>query len=68
MARALRRADGLFGTGLAASVVDKPLGAEQPDRSRATGAYFSATGLPDASVTFAQAFSTAPTTLSGMGT
>lgn len=31
-------------------------------------AYFSATGLPDASVTWLQAFSTAPTTESGIGT
>ena len=32
------------------------------------GAYFNATGLPDASVTWLQAFSIAPTTVSGIGT
>ncbi len=31
-------------------------------------AYFQATGLPEVSLTVAQAFSTAPTTASGMGT
>ena len=58
------------GIGVAAveSVVDKFLLPKKAMARMAPGAYFSATGLPDASVTWLQAFSTAPTTDSGIGT
>jgi len=57
-----------IGVAAAESVVDKLLLPKMAMALRAEGAYFNATGLPDASVTWLQTFSTALTTESGIGT
>lgn len=50
------------------SVLDKLLLPKMAMALRVKSAYFIATGLPDASVTWPQTFSTALTTESGIGT